>query len=551
MLSLLEICVESLASELSRSPFNAAKFNADVIALLPPELAQQVVQALVARNRLTRSMLNLFAKCSLWELALPSSCSAGVDDSWLHFVSRHFQTLIRLDLSGCAGVSDAGIGHLRSLAPSLTWLSVDRCVKLTDDAVDYILELHNLTYLSLEGCKGVSNKGVARLSALKHLRHISLEQCTKLIKVEPLADLSGLVTLSLSYCIEITDANFEPLTRLTGLTSLKVARTKLTDASFEGVARMPRLQHLNAAGTGLGDRGARALSALKGLTELNLESTGLTNEGLSALSALPSLTSLNLAYTHINDAGLGSLSKLVSIKALCLESCDLTDAGMVHLRPLVALARLDLADTEITSAGMAHLAPLTALEVSGGERRADRGLPARPRLKTRRGVHASWNMKRLRALNLDARNVSDGCLAHLACLPALRELDLFAARISDAGLEHLARLAPLRDLESLELCGGALSDAGVARHLPRLSRLSSLNLSQNYRLSDACVPALGRLPLLTALNLSHTRLTSAGALQLASSLPQLQTLSLFGCKVSKSALSRAKHPPSLSVHGAS
>ena len=59
--------------------------------------------------------------------------------------------------------------------------------------------------------------------------------------------------------------------------------------------------------------------------------------------------------------------------------------------------------------------------------------------------------------------------------------------------------------------------------------MSSLNLSQNERITNRGAAALASLSNLRALNLSNTKVTSA-ALTFLSALSKLQSLALYGCQ---------------------
>ena len=67
----------------------------------------------------------------------------------------------------------------------------------------------------------------------------------------------------------------------------------------------------------------------------------------------------------------------------------------------------------------------------------------------------------------------------------------------------------LQKLESLEICGGRVTDVGVAvlSHIPSLTCLS---LAHNPGISDAALPLLARLTNLSSLNLTHSKITSNG-----------------------------------------
>jgi len=91
-----------------------------------------------------------------------------------------------------------------------------------------------------------------------------------------------------------------------------------------------------------------------------------------------------------------------------------------------------------------------------------------------------------------------------------------------------AYLSKIKTLTSLELCGGGIADLGCA-HLATIYNLTSLNLSQNERITNRGAASLAALSNLKALNLSNTRVNSE-ALKFFSGLSQLQSLALYGCK---------------------
>ena len=91
-----------------------------------------------------------------------------------------------------------------------------------------------------------------------------------------------------------------------------------------------------------------------------------------------------------------------------------------------------------------------------------------------------------------------------------------------------AYLSKIKTLTSLELCGGGVADLGCA-HLATIYNLTSLNLSQNERITNRGAASLAALSNLKALNLSNTHVNSE-ALKYFSGLSQLQSLALYGCK---------------------
>lgn len=67
----------------------------------------------------------------------------------------------------------------------------------------------------------------------------------------------------------------------------------------------------------------------------------------------------------------------------------------------------------------------------------------------------------------------------------------------------------LQKLESLEICGGRLTDAGVAI-LSTIPSLRSISLAHNVGITDNALPMLARLTNLSSLNMTHCKITGAG-----------------------------------------
>ena len=174
----------------------------------------------------------------------------------------------------------------------------------------------------------------------------------------------------------------------------------------------------------------------------------------------------------------------------------------------------------------------------------------------------------LQRLHLDTRAVGDTGLQALSAATTLTYLDLFGAKVTDRGcvylrctrppcllasmlypLWHPAALArsvlhapgapadlrwparsQLTGLQSLEMCGGAISDAGVV-HLAPLGQLTHLSLAHNTRVTDASLPVFQGMSELVFLNLTRSRLTGPGIQRLAclSVRPRSCLPSLLGC----------------------
>lgn len=91
-------------------------------------------------------------------------------------LSRGAPALTSLDLTGCSGVTDAGVAHLASVAGRLESLKLDGLPELSDDGLDALcpptregssstppLTQARLRLLSVAGCVRVTDAGIARV----------------------------------------------------------------------------------------------------------------------------------------------------------------------------------------------------------------------------------------------------------------------------------------------------------------------------------------------------------------------------------------------------
>lgn len=95
-----------------------------------------------------------------------------------------------------------------------------------------------------------------------------------------------------------------------------------------------------------------------------------------------------------------------------------------------------------------------------------------------------------------------------------------------------------KNLQSLEICGGGLTDAGV-KSIKDLASLKLLNLSQNHNVSDKSLEMISGLTALVSLNVSNSRITNEGLLYLKS-LKSLRSLCMESCQVTASEIKKLK-----------
>jgi bacterioferritin-associated ferredoxin len=173
----------------------------------------------------------------------------------------------------------------------------------------------------------------------------------------------GVRTLHLKASLDVNDDVLRALAPLTGLTSLDLSGcVQVTDEGLRAaLAPLARLTSLNLAYcSGLTDKGVRALlPPFTTLTSLNLaDCCGVTNEGVKALGSLTALTSLNLASCNrLTDEAVRAQTQLRSLTSLNLTHCHwLSNEGVRALASLTALTSLYLSGcNRVTKEGLKAL----------------------------------------------------------------------------------------------------------------------------------------------------------------------------------------------------
>jgi hypothetical protein len=134
---------------------------------------------------------------------------------------------------------------------------------------------------------------------------------------------------------------------------------------------------------------------------------------------------------------------------------------------------------------------------------------------------------------LDASKVNDAGYAALKDLPKLRKLSLNKPRATAPALAAIGACGQLRTLAVID---GGVGDADLAG-LRKLTRLESLDLSQNPRVTDKGMAVVKGLERLEFLYLADTGITDKGLFELKP-LDGLRTLHVGGTKVTADAAER-------------
>ncbi|KAH7623687.1 hypothetical protein NADE_008510 [Nannochloris sp. 'desiccata'] len=525
---------------------------------LPADLAQLLLDRLVQTGKLNDASVLRLQGQAFYQLRLDSYPNP-IRDFWVRFLITESIEVLDLSRTQIDNFMLSSVPYL----PKLHTLRLECCDGVTDGGLVVLQRFPALKELSLAGCDSVGPLGLGCIARIPSLCRLNLDACHKVWGLGPLRRLTQLEALDLGWCNAIGDEDAAALGCLTSLKQLCLSRTELTDVGVSKLSSLIELTCLSLAGVSMQDSAAaELLPCFPKLKSLNL--SRCVNVGDATLHALAhlgdstsssftygkkssstssreslslSLEELDLSYTSISDEALFSiLPRLLRLKKLSLDSCSLlTDTSLKQLSSLQDLESLDLSDTAATNISMVAISRL----------------PRIVNLNLSFTQVNDWGLERvskastLKRLNLDSRHVGDRGIGFISQLPNLEVLDLFGAGVTDAACAFLAKAT---SLTSLEICSGVVTDTGVS-HVSSLPKLRHLSLSQNWRVSNAAIPALMRLRGLTALNLSQTRVTSSAVVTFGC-LPDLQVLALAGTKVKPPAVEKLHSMnPDLEVRG--
>jgi F-box/leucine-rich repeat protein 2/20 len=200
----------------------------------------------------------------LSDLTLPHN--PDLSDRTLNLLAANFSLttrLTRLDLCGCALISEKAVCRLVRASPRLQCLLIEGCLKLGDETVSCIGETcGGLTELDVSGLPMLSPDPVARLR-LPRLRSLRLADCAKLTA----AGVAG--------CVLSCEA----------LQQLCISRASLQKLGFTDViaaasASLCRLRKLHVDGCAVTDENVTMLSKhCSALTSLNLSACAKIGDG--------------------------------------------------------------------------------------------------------------------------------------------------------------------------------------------------------------------------------------------------------------------------------
>ncbi|MCA9096093.1 MAG: hypothetical protein KDA68_21585, partial [Planctomycetaceae bacterium] len=254
--------------------------------------------------------------------------------------------------------------------------------------------------------------------------------------------LPNLLCLVLELC-QIGDAELkrlvENLQQPEKLDVLKLSKTTLTDAGLEPLSKLSGLSGLKIEGSTITGGGLGKITSKK-LRSLQLKDSRLDNQALKFIAERwgNSLVTLDLTGSRITDSGLRSLAAMPSLKVLSVGGTSVTPEG---IRDFLA-ERNRLSVSSIENLGL------------GGFRWGKKELIVLN------------NLSEVSELDLSGWNLDDSDLEYLPFTKELITLNLSGTSITDEGMNLIGRIDTL---QRLHLRGTQVTDAGldVALEMPQ------------------------------------------------------------------------------------
>ena len=483
------------------------------------------------------------------------NCASTLNDRSLVCALQPFNRLHKLDLSGCTNLTDESIRMLfdRDAAPlrrSLTWLSLQNVVNLTDDSVLALCGISKRRP-SFPGVCGRHASAEASMSLARGALPVMTRHVTNgwpgtalehgvvgygapgvaafLEGVPSAAQGMGqgaarLEYLDLSGCLLLSDCSMSVIRRcLPNLKDLRLggysrtssvgdsmlihlAEVRIERASRPDSHRAPsNLRHLDLSGCiTVTTSGLKPVLMHMKLDRLDLwNCMSLRSDSLEALSCPRRLSpclelrELILRGCHgIDDGVFQHIGALPKLEVLDLRSCEQISGTSVGLLRGTRLRHLNMKScfglTDLT--GIAHITSLEVLNLS------------------------------------DCWQIHVDQLDCLSSLSNLEELDLSGCRniYNESGrgipaLSHMKRLVSLCLHHCERLCDGALSS--LAGH----PRLRSLDISRCSGLPPSDLKYLWNIASLTKIKASHCSWSGPSALRSVGPITSLEELYLQGC----------------------
>ncbi len=370
-------------------------------------------------------------------------------------------------------VSADSLGRLAEM-PMLRGIDLASRDDLLDGHVAFLEAMPWLTALSLSRCGRITDRAIERLRQHQHLERINLQGTDT--GDAAIAALAGKASLSrVLVGARLTDAGAARLRDFPALAQpgaqdafLAVSSARaLTDEALDAIGSLDGVVALDLHMSVFGSphytaRGVAQLRRMASLQELNFNGAFATDDVLAEIARIPRLSGLHCQDPVSGDEGFVALGQCSSLEALSMRVCRrMTDRGFAAIAQLPRLQRLNVGGPRVSDAAMAWLADAPALVDLGPIMFGDAAFE-----------HIAKIPRLERLTNMYNRSIGDAATRHLRAHPTLVYYGAFGTQITD---ESLRILAGLPRLETVEITNSDhITDDGMRElaRLPHLRRVS-------------------------------------------------------------------------------
>lgn len=305
--------------------------------------------------------------------------------------------------------------------------------------------LPNLREYRHVGASPLTPTGLATIARWPALRSLHLSHTSTVANaLEGVAEVSHLRSLSLRSWrgdYDLTDADLEPLARLTELEELTLYLHRLTGPGFDALPAPPRLRRLRLYGCSLAAGALARLADCPSLVEVNLHGTAsweteASDALLQSLSRLPHLRVVDTIRPGTTERGYRALGRMTQLEELAAGGEGFGDTEIAGLTNLIRLQRLTLHPWGATPAGLALLGHLPALR--------ELNLFTSPGFDADVVLDVVTRLTDLRLLVLIVDTMTDDHIGRLRELPHLKWLSLGSKQVTDRGIARLGPDSPVR-----------------------------------------------------------------------------------------------------------
>ena len=314
--------------------------------------------------------------------------------------------------------------------------------------------------------------------------------------------------------VDIMNKSFDPadvelIAQLSDVVKLSISSPSVNDQNFALLAKMPKLQTLLMLNCGITDEGLKSVPDFPELKVLNLRGcANMTDAGMESVAKAPKLDNLALLYTKIGDEGVIAL-KGMKLRALDLRGLRLTGSACQALAEMTTLESLKLRNArEIMDYSFQELKTLVNLKSLSLEDLAitDSALEILPNFTNLKelvimrtdmmDVSPIGQLKNLKKLTLREMTCD---LDFLAEMPQLEELFFAESIVRDEDMKFFEGLV---NVKTLDLWNTQLGDKALEL-FGKMPKLTTLNIKNCAKISDAGIAELAKSETLTSLNLSE------------------------------------------------